>query len=212
MDSRLLSMDTIKLPAKTSESSVDIQWLAPIDGILSDSKSNQNRSCFKIQGSVALRLFTRHSDLTRNDLRQYFIEDLFRSILIRLNLSLVNSQDPNISKLVLPRRVYANGPVFISAYQLAGEDLSAALESIQENFQINSLIENDLEAAEEFPPSVKDDDYSQKDSSTNQDSPLLHEKVSRTLDTYLGTGNTVLVTLLVLIIALLVGITLRIFS
>jgi len=167
MDDHLLSLDTLKLSSKTIENSVDIQWLSPIDSSISNEDSNENRICYKFDGSASLRFFTCHSEITGNDIRQYFIEDLFRSMLIRLNLALINTESNNnenisINKLILPRRVYINRPVFISAYQLVHESLSMVIESLQENFKITSLLEEDLEVAEEFPPAITNDERNYK--------------------------------------------------
>ncbi|CAF4425381.1 unnamed protein product [Rotaria sp. Silwood2] len=83
MDDRLLPLDNLKLSSKTSQNSVDIQWLSSIDSIVSNEYSNENRICYKFDGSASLRFVTCSSETTGNDIRQYFIEDLFRSILIR---------------------------------------------------------------------------------------------------------------------------------
>ena len=141
MDDRLVSLESFKLPSKTSENSVDIQWLSPIDGSISNNHSKDDRICYRFDGSASLRFFTCHSETSGNDIRQYFLEDLFRSMLIRLNLGLINtesnnSDNPSTKKLILPRRVYVNRPVFISAYQLVHEPLSMVIDSLQENFKI----------------------------------------------------------------------------
>ncbi len=133
MNDHLLSLDILKLPSKTSKNSVDIQWLSPIDSSISNDYSNENRICYKFDGSSSLRFFTCHSEITGNDIRQYFIEDLFRSMLIRLNLALINmeSNTNEIDKIILPRRVYINRPIFISAYQLVHESLPMVIDSLQ---------------------------------------------------------------------------------
>jgi hypothetical protein len=71
-------------------------------------------------------------------------------MLIRLNLAVINtesnnSDNPSTKKLMLPRRVY------ISAYQLVHKLLSMMIDSLQENFKITSVMEEDLEVTEEFP-------------------------------------------------------------
>ena len=229
MDRQLLSLDTLKLPSRTSENAVDIQWLSPIDGSLSTDYTNESRLCCKFDGSASLRFFTCHTETTGNDLRQYFIEDLFRSMLIRLNLVLINSEGANnetnsITKLVLPRRIYVNRPVFISAYQLAHEQLSMVIDSLQENFKISSIMEEDLEAAEEFPPELTNDErVKQFNTNVNQSSDdekkqtlsnrrSAYQNLVYIIETYFGIGNTVLVILLTTILVLLVSIMIKLFS
>ncbi|CAF3879885.1 unnamed protein product [Adineta steineri] len=226
MDDRLLSLDTLKLPSKSSKNSVDIQWLSPIDSPLSNEDSNENRTCYKFDGSASLRLFTCHSEMTGNDIRQYFIEDLFRSMLIRLNLALINNEtntNENIllNKLILPRRVYINRPVFISGYQLVHEELPMVIDSLQENFKITSLLEEDLEVAEEFPPEITNDERL-KQFNTNINTKDTQEKLTTKksiyqnlmilIEQYLGTGNAVLIALLVAIFSILIGIMIKLFT
>jgi len=226
MDDRLLSLDTLKLPSKTSQNSVDIQWLSPIDSSVSNQYSNENPVCYKFDGSASLRFFTCYSETTGNDIRQYFIEDLFRSMLIRLNLALINIESNNnenisINKLILPRRVYVNRPVFISAYQLVHESLSMVVDSLQENFKITSIMEEDLEAAEEFPPEITNDERLKQfntnmNNDDNQQQPITRKSMYQNLVTlieqYFGTGNTILVILLTTILALLVSIMIKLFT
>ena len=226
MDDRLLSLDTIKLPSKTSENSVDIQWLSPIDSLISDAYLEENRSCYKFDGSASLRFFTCYSEITGNDLRQYFIEDLFRSMLIRLNLALINIESNNnennsINKLILPRRVYINQPVFISAYQLVHETLPMVIDSLQENFKITSVMEEDLEVAEEFPPNITNDerlkqfntdmsDNNNQEQSTTRKS--MYQNLVLWIENNFGTGNAILVMLLTAIVVLLISIMIKLFT
>jgi hypothetical protein len=226
MDDRLLSLDTLKLPSKSSETSVDIQWLSPIDSPISTESSDDNRICYKFDGGASLRFFTCHSETSGNDLRQYFIEDLFRSMLIRLNLALINNESNNnetisINKLILPRRVYINRPVFISAYQLVHEQLSMVIDSLQENFKITSIMEDDLEAAEEFPPEITTDErLKQFNTNMNKDDSQQKSKTKKSIyqnlltliEEYLGTGNTVLVILITAILVLLISIMIKLFT
>ena len=226
MDDRLLSLDAVKLPSKSSKNSVDIQWLSPLDSPPSTDYVGENRLCYKFDGSANLRFYTCHSDLTGNDIRQYFIEDLFRSMLIRLNLSLINvestpGENMAIDKLVLPRRVYVNRPVFISAYQLAHEQLSMVIDSFQENFKIASIMEEDLEAAEEFPPEVTNDER-QKQFDTNMHKDGESEASATKKSAYqnflifieqrFGTGNAVLIFLITSILVLLISIMIKLFT
>ena len=229
MNDRLVPCGPLKLPSRTSENAVDIQWLPPIGGPRSTSATEENRLCYQFDGSTSLRFFTCHAETTGNDLRQYFIEDLFRSMLIRLNLALINNEGTTgetnlISKVTLPRRIYVNRPVFISAYQLAGEPLSMAADSLQENFKITSIMEEDLEAAEEFPPELTNDErVKQFNSNVNSEdsdqkrpamptSRNLYQNIWRTIENTLGTGNTVLAVLLTAIVALLLGVMIKLFS
>jgi hypothetical protein len=226
MDDHLLSLDTLKLPSKTSENSVDIQWLSPIDSLISNEDTDENRVYYKFDGSASLRFFTCHSEITGNDIRQYFIEDLFRSMLIRLNLVLINMESNNnenisINKLILPRRVYINRPVFISAYQLVHESLSMVIDSLQENFKITSLLEEDLEVAEEFPPAITNDErLKQFNTNTNKDDnqensrtrKSIYQNLVLLIETYFGTGNTILVILLSSILVLLISIMIKLFT
>jgi hypothetical protein len=225
MDDHLLSLDTLKLPSKTSKNSVDIQWLSPIDSSISNDYSNENRTCYKFDGSSSLRFFTCHTETTGNDIRQYFIEDLFRSMLIRLNLALINSESNNnenisIDKLILPRRVYINRPVFISAFQLVHESLPIVIDSLQENFKITSVLEEDLEAAEEFPPEITNEERLKQFNTTITKGD--HQENSRTrksiyqnlvlfIETFFGTGNATLVILLTTILVLLISIMIKLF-
>ena len=150
-------------------------------------------------------------------------------MLIRLNLALINNENTTgetnlISKVTLPRRIYVNRPVFISAYQLAGEPLSMAVDSLQENFKITSILEEDLEAAEEFPPELTNDErVKQFNSNINsndseQKRPTvstrrnLYQNIWLTIENTLGTGNAVLVALLVAIVAILLGTMIKLFS
>jgi len=227
MDDHLLSLDTLKLPSKSSENSVDIQWLSPIDSSISNEDTDENRVYYKFDGSASLRFFTCHSEITGNDIRQYFIEDLFRSMLIRLNLALINMESNNnnenisIDKLILPRRVYVNRPVFISAYQLVHESLSMVIDSLQENFKITSLLEEDLEVAEEFPPAITNDErLKQFNTNTNKDDnqensrtrKSIYQNLILLIETYFGTGNTILVILLSSILVLLISIMIKLFT
>ncbi|CAF1663731.1 unnamed protein product, partial [Adineta ricciae] len=226
MDDHLLSLENIKLPSKSSTSSVDIQWLSPIDCPLSDAYQDKNRVCYKFDGSASLRFFTCHSDLTGNDIRQYFLEDLFRSMLIRLNLTLMNidsnsNQNPSIARLVLPRRIYVNQPVFVSAYQLFHEQLSSAIDSFQENFKITSLLEEDLEAAEEFPVQITSDErIKQLNTNTTKDTQQQSSSAKKSayqnfvalIEQYFGTGNAVLVILIFSIAVLLLSIMIKLFT
>lgn len=225
MDNRLLSLDSLKLSSKTSENSVDIQWLSPVDSSISSEYSNEDRHCYKFDGGVSLRFFTCHSDTSGNDIRQYFIEDLFRSILMRLNLALINNENnvenTLISKLTLPRRVYVNRPVFISAYQLVHEPLSTVIESLQENFKITSIMEEDLEAAEEFPPEITNDErLKQFDTNINQNSneqTLSHRRsfyqnILTFIEKQFGTGNTILIVLIFSIFILLISVMIKMFT
>jgi hypothetical protein len=227
MDDRLLSLDTLKLPSKTSENSVDIQWLSPIDSLISNEYLNENRICYKFDGSTSLRLFTCQNDITGDDIRQYFIEDLFRSMLIRLNLALINIESNNnenisINKLILPRRVYINRPVFISAYQLVHESLSMVIDSFQENFKITSILEEDLEAAEEFPPEITNDERLKQfntniNNNDHQDNSRgtrksMYQNLVQLIETYFGTGNTILVILITTILVLLISIMIKLFT
>lgn len=226
MDDRLLSLDAIKLPSKTSKNSVDIQWLSPIDSTPAGDYATENRLNYKFDGSANLRFYTCHSDLTGNDIRQYFIEDLFRSMLIRLNLSLINiestaGENVAVNTLVLPRRVYVNRPVFISAYQLAHEQPTMVIDSFQENFKIESLMEEDLEAAEEFPPEANKEAQKQQ-SSTNADGSRepgasltktsAYQNFVTMIEHRFGTGNAVLVFLVTSILVLLISIMLKLFT
>ena len=222
MDDRLVSLDTLKLPSKSSQNSVDIQWLSPIDSPISNDYSNENRVCYKFDGSSSLRFFTSHSEITGNDLRQYFLEDLFRSMLIRLNLVLINSESNteetiSIDKLTLPRRVYINQPVFISAFQLVNDTLPMVIESLQENFKITSVLEEDLEAAEEFPPEITNEERVKQFNTTiskgNQtESKNIYQNIVRLIETYFGAGNSTLVILLVTILVLLISIMIKLFT
>ncbi|CAF2393234.1 unnamed protein product [Rotaria sp. Silwood2] len=226
MDDRLLSLDNLKLSPKTSQSSVDIQWLSPIDSTISNEYSNENRICYKFDGSVSLRLFTCSSETTGNDIRQYFIEDLFRSILIRLNLALINNESNtnenlSINKLILPRRIYINRPVFISAYQLIHEPLSTVIDSLQENFKITSIMEEDLEAAEEFPPEITNDErLKQFNTNINKDNnqetftirKSIYQNFVTMIEKQFGTGNTILVILITTILVLLISIMIKLFT
>jgi len=192
----------------------------------STDNSNENRLCFKFDGGVSLRFFTCHSDTTGNDIREYFLEDLFRSMLIRLNLALINSESSNetttnLNKLILPRRVFINRPVFISAYQLVHETLSMVTESFQENFKINSILEDDLEAAEEFPPEVTKDERDKRfNTNINKDEAgsQLKTKLSfyrnlvAIVEEYVGQGNGTLTFLLISILVLLISIMIRLFT
>ena len=228
MDDRLLSLGELKLPSKSSDNSVDIQWLSPIDRPLLTKATTDDRFHYRFDGSTSLRLFTCHSDITGNDIRQYFIEDLFRSMLIRLNLALINSEgsageSAPITKLILPRRIYVNRPVFISAYQLVHEPLSTAVESLQENFKITSIMEEDLEAAEEFPPEITNDERvkqfntnmndskeARKDQPSNAKS--LYQNLLFFIENQVGTGNAVLVALLTTIAVALLAVMIKFFT
>jgi hypothetical protein len=220
MNDHLLSLDTLKLPSKTSKNSVDIQWLSPIDSSISNDYSNENRICYKFDGSSSLRFFTCHSEITGNDIRQYFIEDLFRSMLIRLNLALINMESNNneIDKLILPRRIYINRPVFISAYQLVHESLPMVIDSLQENFKITSVLEEDLEVAEEFPPEITNEErLKQFNTTITKEENLntrksIYQNLVRLIETYLGTGNATLVILLTTILVLLISIMIKLFT
>jgi hypothetical protein len=227
MDDRLLSLETLKLPSKSSQNSVDIQWLSSIDSSISNKYSSENRICYKFDGSVGLRFFTCYSETTGNDIRQYFIEDLFRSMLIRLNLALINNESStnestSVNKLILPRRVYVNRPVFISAYQLVHEPLSTVVDSLQDNFKITSIMEEDLEAAEEFPPSITNDErIKQFNTNMNTTDDYQPKKITRKstyqnlvmfIENYFGTGNTVLVILITAILALLISVMIKLFT
>ncbi|CAF1463750.1 unnamed protein product [Rotaria magnacalcarata] len=226
MDDRLLSLNSLKLSSKTSENSVDIQWLSPIDSITSNEYSDENRICYKFDGGVSLRFVTCSSDTTGNDIRQYFIEDLFRSILIRLNLALINNESNNaenisINKLILPRRIYVNQPVFISAYQLIDEPLSTVIDSLQENFKITSVMEDDLEAAEEFPPEITNDErLKQFNTNINQDTTHETSTVPKSIyqfaltfiEKQFGTGNTILIVLIISILILLISMMIKLFT
>jgi hypothetical protein len=222
MDDHLLSLDNLKLPSKTSENSVDIQWLSPIDSSISNEYSNENRICYKFDGSTSLRFFTCHSEITGNDIRQYFIEDLFRSMLIRLNLALINTESTNnenilINKLILPRRVYINRPVFISAYQLVHESPSMVIDSLQENFKITSVMEEDLEAAEEFPPAITNNERSKEfntniNKETSTTGKSMYQNLVLQIEKYFGTGNTILVILITTILVLLISIMIKLFT
>ncbi|CAF3319407.1 unnamed protein product [Rotaria socialis] len=226
MDDRLLSLNSLKLSSKTSENSVDIQWLSPIDSITLNEYSNENRICYKFDGGVSLRFVTCNSDTTGNDIRQYFIEDLFRSILIRLNLALINNESNNtenisINKLILPRRIYINQPVFISAYQLIHESLSTVIDSLQENFKITSVMEDDLEAAEEFPPEITNDErLKQFNTNINQDTnhetstapKSVYQIVLTFIEKQFGTGNTILIVLIISILILLISMMIKLFT
>jgi len=226
MDDHLLSLDTLKLPSKSSENSVDIRWLSPIDSPVSNEYSNENRICYKFDGAASLRFFTCHSEISGNDLRQYFLEDLFRSMLIRLNLALINNESNNnenisLNKLILPRRVYINRPVFISAYQLVHEQSSMVIDSLQENFKITSIIESDLEAAEEFPPEITHEErLKQFNTNMNRDDTQeksitkksIYQNVMTLIEQYLGTGNAVLIILISAIFVLLISIMIKLFT
>ncbi len=220
MNDHLLSLDTLKLPSKTSKNSVDIQWLSPIDSSISNDYSNENRICYKFDGSSSLRFFTCHSEITGNDIRQYFIEDLFRSMLIRLNLALINTESNTneIDKIILPRRIYINRPVFISAYQLVHESLPMVIDSLQENFKITSVLEEDLEVAEEFPPEITNEERLKQFNTTITKEENLNSRKSiyqnlvRLIETYLGTGNATLVILLTTILVLLISIMIKLFT
>ncbi|CAF3356480.1 unnamed protein product [Rotaria sp. Silwood1] len=226
MDDRLLSLDSLKLSSKTSQNSVDIQWLSPIDSTISNEYSNENRICYKFDGSTSLRFFTCSSETTGNDIRQYFIEDIFRSILIRLNLALINNESNNIeniliNKLILPRRIYINRPVFISAYQLIHEPLSTVIDSLQENFKITSVMEEDLEAAEEFPPEITNDERLKQfntnmNNNNNQETSIIRKSLYQNFSTMIvkqfGTGNTILVVLIITILVLLISIMIKLFT
>jgi hypothetical protein len=227
MDDHLLSLDTLKLPSKSSENSVDIQWLSPIDSSISNEDTDENRVYYKFDGSASLRFFTCHSEITGNDIRQYFIEDLFRSMLIRLNLALINMESNNnnenisIDKLILPRRVYVNRPVFISAYQLVHESLSMVIDSLQENFKITSLLEEDLEVAEEFPPAITNDERLKQfntniNKNDNQENSRTRKNIYQNLvvliEKYVGTGNATLVILLTTILVLLISVMIKLFT
>jgi hypothetical protein len=226
MDDRLLSLDALKLPSKTSDNSMDIQWLSPIDSFLSNENSDENRVCYKFDGSASLRFFTCYSETTGNDIRQYFIEDLFRSMLIRLNLALINIESNNdennsINKLILPRRVYINQPVFISAYQLVHELPSMVVDSFQENFKITSIMEEDLEVAEEFPSEITNDERvkqfntnmnNDKNQNTSTTRKSLYQNFVLLIENQFGTGNAILVTLLTAILALLISVMIKLFT
>jgi hypothetical protein len=216
MNDHLLSLDTLKLPLKTSKNSVDIQWLSPIDSSIANDYSNENRICYKFDGSSSLRFFTCHSEITGNDIRQYFIEDLFRSMLIRLNLALINmeSNTNEIDKIILPHRVYINRPVFISAYQLVHKSLPMVIDSLQENFKITSV----LEVAEEFPPEITNEERLKQFNTTITKEENLNSRKSiyqnlvRLIETYFGSGNATLVILLTTILVLLISIMIKLFT
>lgn len=229
MNDRLVPFGPLKLPSQSSDNSVDIQWLPPIGGPRSPSSADDSRLCYQFDGSTGLRFFTCHAETTGNDLRQYFLEDLFRSMLIRLNLALINNESGNeetnlLEKIILPRRIYVNRPVFISAYQLAGEPLSMAVDSLQENFKITSIMEEDLEAAEEFPPELTNDERVKQfnsninandDNQKTRRAPAgrnLYRNILLWIENSLGTGNTVLIVLLTAIVALLLGVMIKLFS
>ena len=222
MDDRLLSLDTLKLPAKTSRNSVDIQWLPPVDTSISNEYSDETRVRYQFDGSASLRFFTCHTEMTGNDIRQYFIEDLFRSMLIRLNLALINMEsnnndDTSIKKLVLPRRVYLNQPVFISAYQLVHESSAMVVDSLQENFKITSVLEDDLEAAEEFPAEVTNEErVKQFNTNINQEQSTSRKNIYQNfvclIENYFGRGNATLVILLTTVLVLLISIMLKLFT
>ena len=147
-------------------------------------------------------------------------------MLIRLNLALINSESSNetttnLNKLILPRRVFINRPVFISAYQLVHETLSMVTESFQENFKINSILEDDLEAAEEFPPEVTKDERDKRfNTNINKDEAgsQLKTKLSfyrnlvAIVEQYVGQGNGTLTFLLISILVLLISIMIRLFT
>ena len=226
MDDNLIPLESFKLPSKTSQNAVDIQWLSPIDTLISTDHSEEDRICYRFDGSASLRFFTCHSETSGNDLRQYFLEDLFRSMLIRLNLVLINTESNNsesssTNKLILPRRVYINRPVFISAYQLVHEPLSMVIDSLQENFKISSVIEEDLEVAEEFPLEITNDErVKQFNTTVNQTSQQgvietnknLYRNLIRWIEQSLGTGNAILGGLLIAILVLLIGIMIKLFT
>lgn len=221
MDDRLVSLETFKLPSKTSQNAVDIQWLSPIDGPISTNHSKDDRQSYRFDGSASLRYFTCHSETSGNDIRQYFLEDLFRSMLIRLNLVLINTEsNDNLStkKFILPRRVYINRPVFISAYQLVHEPLSMVIDSLQENFKITSVLEEDLEVAEEFPLEITNEErVKQFNTTVNQtDSPMMkkniYENLLQWIEQHLGIGNAILGGLLSAIVILLIAIMIKLFT
>ncbi|CAF2382315.1 unnamed protein product [Rotaria sp. Silwood2] len=199
MDDRLLPLDNLKLSSKTSQNSVDIQWLSSIDSIVSNEYSNENRICYKFDGSASLRFFT--CTLINNESN--------------------NNENIVINKLILPRRIYINQPVFISAYQLIHEPLSTIIDSLQENFKITSVMEEDLEAAEEFPPGITNDERlkqfntninkdSYQETSTNQRS--LYQNFVRMIEQQFGTGNTILVVLIITILVLMISIMIKLFT
>lgn len=226
MDDHLLSLENFKLPPKTSQNSVDIQWLSPIDTFTSNDHSNEDRICYQFDGSASLRFFTCHPETSGNDLRQYFLEDLFRSMLIRLNLVLINTESNNsesssTTKLILPRRVYINRPVFISGYQLVHEPLSMVIDSLQENFKISSVMEEDLEVAEEFPPEITSEErvkqFNTTVNQTDQQRPIqtnrnIYQDLLRWIEQSLGTGNAILGGLILAILVALVGIMIKLFT
>ncbi|CAF2529798.1 unnamed protein product [Rotaria sp. Silwood2] len=199
MDDRLLPLDNLKLSSKTSQNSVDIQWLSSIDSIVSNEYSNENRICYKFDGSASLRFFT--CTLINNESN--------------------NNENIVINKLILPRRIYINQPVFISAYQLIHEPLSTIIDSLQENFKITSVMEEDLEAAEEFPPGITNDERlkqfntninkdSYQETSTNQRS--LYQNFVRMIEQQFDTGNTILVVLIITILVLMISIMIKLFT
>lgn len=225
MDDRLIPDEDFKLPSKSNDHSFDIQWLSPLDGPLLQENQTENRLCYRLEGSAALRLFTCHAEMSGNDLREYFLEDLFRSMLIRMNLALINNENTSneketLTKLVLPRRIYANRPVFASGYQLLHETFPMVIESLQENFKITSLIEEDLEVAEQFPPTLNNDGQTQPSNSDLQNSgtgqlytpPRSNQNPWTMLTNSFGTGNTVLAIALSAFVALLISMMIKLFT
>jgi phosphatidate phosphatase PAH1 len=147
-------------------------------------------------------------------------------MLIRLNLALINNESNNnenisLNKLILPRRVYINRPVFISAYQLVHEQSSMVIDSLQENFKITSIIETDLEAAEEFPPEITHEErLKQFNTNMNRDDTQeksitkksVYQNVMTLIEQYFGTGNAVLIILISAIFVLLISIMIKLFT
>jgi cell division protein FtsX len=94
------------------------------------------------------------------------------------------------------------------------------IESLQENFKITSVLEEDLEAAEEFPPEITNEErLKQFNTTITKDD---HQENSRTrksiyqnlvlfIETFFGTGNATLVILLTTILVLLISIMIKLF-
>ncbi|CAF0767640.1 unnamed protein product [Didymodactylos carnosus] len=200
VDNRLVLMNAPIFPQQPSQQ-VDVKWLSPIEMNLKDDDANNDRIRCQLQGSLTLRAYLTISKITGNELRQYFIEDLYRTMLIRFNLALLNNENENENEtandglvltnnhpqLVLPRRFYTTInqkktlPLFITAYQLSNEPIQAVADCIKENFYLE-LNEEDLEAGEEFPLESTTEECTKKFNTTNTndngDTSLLSSKNS----------------------------------
>ncbi|CAF1579311.1 unnamed protein product, partial [Didymodactylos carnosus] len=235
MDNRLLLMNSpIFTQQQQQQQQIDVQWLSPVEVNLKNNDMYNGRICCKLEGSFMLRAYITTPKITGNELRQYFIEDLFRTMLIRFNLALINTENENENKsdtkfltntnqqIVLPRRFYTvmnrekTLPLFITGYQLSDETIQTVVDCVKENFHLE-LDEEDLEAGEEFPLELTTTERTKQfnttmtnNKSSGNTSLLSSRNLMEKLMQY-GSKNVVLTITLITIIVGLVSIMLKMF-